>query len=68
MKPGYKTTEFWVTMATNIAGVLVALGVISPQSSSPLVEAVGKVAGGIILGLSTLGYGLSRGKAKGGGR
>ena len=29
-KPGYRTTEFWLTMATNLAGVLAMVAGILP--------------------------------------
>lgn len=35
MKPGYKTTEFWLTLATNVAAILAALaGALSPEKAA----------------------------------
>lgn len=46
-KPGYKTTEFWMTIVTFVFGALVALGVITQDSAAewqsllaPLITAV----------------------------
>jgi len=64
MKPGWKTTEFWKSIATNIIGLLAVLGVFTPEQSSDLIQAVGELAGAIILAISTGSYAISRGMAK----
>jgi len=64
MKPGYKTTEFWLTLVTNAVGIAVLMGAVSPEAQEPLVQAAGQLAGGVIAAVSALGYALSRGKAK----
>lgn len=38
-KPGVKTTEFWVTIITQITGMLAVFGVISPEQSQTLMDA-----------------------------
>jgi hypothetical protein len=71
MKPGYKSTEFWVTLTGQLVGVLLLTGVVSPDQSEVLGIAAGK-AGGIaneLIGVVTMvgsafGYNLSRGLAK----
>jgi len=56
MKPGWKTTEFWVTLvAQTVATWLVAFG----QEA---------LAGIILSAVSALGYTLSRGLAKTGAK
>ncbi len=65
-KPGYKTTEFWASLSTSTMGILVTLGVFTPDQANTLVQSVTAVAGAIIAALPVLGYALSRGKAKGG--
>ena len=71
MKAGYKTTEFWVTLGSQIVGMLLLLGVVTPEQHEVLGIATGK-AGGIaneIIGIiamvgSAFGYNVSRGMAK----
>lgn len=57
-KPGYKTTEFWLACVAQIMGSLMASGVIESGSSWD------KVAGLIILALSSMGYSASRATTK----
>lgn len=64
MKPGYKTTEFWVTLIVQILGILVLLGVITPEQQDALAKAVAQGAGAIAMALSAFGYARSRGQAK----
>jgi len=58
MKPGIKTSEFWLTLFAQVLGALLASGVIAPESNWA------KVAGAVLMGLTALGYGISRGMAK----
>lgn len=61
MKPGWKTTEFWLTLATN------AVGALSMTGQLPLPENVKQgaaVAGGVLSGLTTAAYAISRALAK----
>jgi len=67
MKPGIKTTEFWMAAIAQVVGILTLFGVVEPAKSSLIVEAVQQIAGGLIMGLSALGYSISRGQAKKGG-
>jgi len=60
MKPGYKTTEFWLTLLANTIGALLTSGLIADGST------LARVLGVIMMVLSTLGYNVSRGMAKGG--
>ncbi len=57
-KPGYKTTEFWLTTAATVVGALLASGAI-PDSSG-----FGKVLGVVAMALASAGYSTSRGIAK----
>lgn len=63
-KPGYKTTEFWSAVITQILGLLMLFGVLEPSQGSPLGGGEAQAVGGLMAGLSTLGYSLSRGAAK----
>lgn len=59
MKPGYKTTEFWLSLAAIIVGALIASGVI-PTDSSWM-----KLLGMASSVLATLGYTGARVLTKG---
>jgi hypothetical protein len=58
MKPGYKTTEFWLTTAASVLGAVTASGVI--PSDSPFAQIVGL----IVSLLATMGYQYQRGVEK----
>ncbi len=58
-KPGYKTSEFWLTFLAMILGVLMASGAIGPDNI------VSEIAGMAVLALSKLGYTASRANVKG---
>ena len=58
MKPGYKTTEFWLSLAAAVLGATLASGVL-PAGSVWL-----KICGVGAMALASLGYSLSRGAAK----
>lgn len=58
VKPGYKTSEFYLATLAQGLGYVVGLGII-PTDSIWL-----KVAGFILAGLSSLGYSQARGNAK----
>jgi hypothetical protein len=55
VKPGYKTTEFWIATAVTLWGVLLASGVIPVDA--PWVGVVGSV-------VASVGYSVSRGLTK----
>lgn len=58
-KPGYKTTEFWLSTAATIIGILIASGAVADSS------AVGKAVALIASALAAAGYSYSRALAKG---
>ena len=58
-KPGFKTSEFWLASAASLLGMLYASGAISDGGTAS------KIVGFAALALSTLGYSVSRGLAKG---
>lgn len=64
MKSGVKTSEFWVSVIISILGVLVALGVITPEQQGTLSESIQQIAGAIMAAAPIVGYALSRGAAK----
>jgi hypothetical protein len=68
MKPGYKTTEFWLAIASQLLGILVVLGVITPEQQDAFAGALQHIAGAIMMVGSGFGYSLSRGIAKRNGK
>ena len=64
MKPGHKTTEFWVTIFIQIVGLVAALGYLTPEQSSTIVEAITQLGGIVAMVAAQFGYSLSRGTAK----
>jgi hypothetical protein len=43
MKPGYRTTEFWVTLLGQGIALLATLGVLAAPEAATLTEAAGKL-------------------------
>lgn len=64
VKPGYKTTEFWVSIATAITGILITLGVIGQEEANILVKGIEQIVGGILTVVPVAAYAISRGRAK----
>jgi len=64
VKPGYKTTEFWLALFAQLLGLLVLIGKLTPEQQSALMAAAEKLAAAIVMGASAFGYTLSRGIAK----
>ncbi len=62
MKPGYKTTEFWMSAVAVLIGLAYGSGAIAPEGTSGIEKAVALVAGA----LAAFGYSWSRGAAKSG--
>ena len=60
VKPGYKTTEFWLSAIATIVGLVLASGLIVEGSS------VARIVGGVVAVLAALGYTASRAKIKSG--
>lgn len=64
MKAGYKTTEFWLTLAVQVMAVLVTLGVITPEQQSIFADSLEKILGALVMAISAGSYAISRGFAK----
>lgn len=56
LKPGYKTSEFWITLLTTVAGILVATGHLTPIQADEFVQAVISVVGGATTIAATVAY------------
>ena len=59
-KPGYKSTEFWITSVVAILSILWGAGVVDPEGAS----SADKVFGFICSAADAMGYTISRGMAK----
>lgn len=63
-KPGYKTSEFWVTVAVQIVGIFAAAGIFTTEEATQW-QRVAEMAGGLIaMVVSALAYSNSRGTVK----
>lgn len=58
MKPGYKTTEYWLAVAAALLGLFLASGLFGDSS------AIMQAAGALSAALASAGYSHSRGAAK----
>ncbi len=58
MKPGYKTTEFWLSSIAIVLGSLLASGTFGQGTD------IARGVGAIVAALAAMGYSSSRGKAK----
>ena len=63
-KPGYQTTEFYITIATMVCALLVSNHVIGSESADRVVESVKQVAAIAALFISSGAYSAARGIAK----
>ena len=61
IKPGWKTTEFWLTAVAEIVGLLLVSGAVSEVGDGPWP----KIIGGAIAILGALGYTVQRRILKG---
>lgn len=61
MKPGYKTTEFWLSTLALLVGAVMVSGVLDSLDESNWVV---RVVGGVVAVLAALGYDASRTKIK----
>jgi len=64
VKPGIKTTEFWMTLAANIIGILILAGVFTPVAAAAYLILAEKVCGLLLLAVPIGLYIYSRIKAK----
>ena len=58
VKPGYKTTEFWMSAVVVILGLVMASGAVGEATMAS------QIIGGVLAALGTLGYGADRAKTK----
>ena len=55
-KPGWRTTEFWLSTVATLCGLLYSAEIIGPEETGSGARALGFIAAA----LSTLGYSVSR--------
>ena len=60
VKPGWKTTEFWMTSIVALASLLWGADVLDPDA----VGTANKIFGFVVAALGAVGYTVSRGLAK----
>jgi len=60
MKPGFKTTEFWLTVIAQFTSLLVMTGMIPQSDTGLLNDAAGKIAAGVVAALTLCKYIHSR--------
>ena len=59
-KPGWKSTEFWITVSVTLASLAWGAGIVDPEGASN----ADKVFGFISSAAAAFGYTISRGLAK----
>lgn len=64
IKPGWKTSEFWVMVCSAFFGVLILTGIMTNTQSNNMLAFVNNIAGSLVTIVSVASYILSRGKAK----
>jgi len=57
-KPGWKTTEFWLSTVATVVGLALASGAV-PETGTPAT-----IAGAVVAILAALGYTVTRGGVK----
>jgi hypothetical protein len=60
-KPGYKTTEFWLSLVALLVGALMASGILEASNS----DWDNKIVGLVAMVLTSLGYTVGRSMTKG---
>ena len=60
VKPGWKTTEFWMTSIVALASLLWGADVLDPEAAGT----ANKIFGFVVAALGAVGYTVSRGLAK----
>jgi len=55
MKPGYKTTEFWITIATSLGALIAALADALPPRYAAIATAASAAAYAIARGIAKTG-------------
>lgn len=59
MKPGFKSTEWWLSMVAVNLGAMLGAGLLGAEDSTPV-----RIAGAVLAALGAWGYTYSRSKVK----
>src|SRR5438552_6041683 len=65
MKPGWKTTEFWLTLLTALPSIAVTVGLIPSSDKTMLDSAASKIAAGLLAAITVAKYVQGRAFVKG---
>ena len=63
-KPGWQTSEFWVTVAVQVVGLMAAAGIFSTEQANQWQRACEMAGGLIAMIVSNIAYAQSRAKVK----
>ena len=63
-KPGWQTTEFWITLATQVVAVLVLTGVIKPENQELALSIGTQIVTGLLAAVLAITYIVARFKVK----
>lgn len=64
MKPGWKTTEFWLAALAQLLPFLVALGVVPAADAQSISASVASVVSGVVAAIGLVSYIIQRFKLK----
>lgn len=64
LKPGVKTSEFWVMIVTQVLGLLVLSGHLSASTAADLTQPITNIIGGVLMIVTAVAYIYSRTKIK----
>lgn len=56
IKSGFKSTEFYLTLAQSVTGIFVVLGFLTPEQADSFVQALVSVIGGLMVIVPTVVY------------
>ncbi len=68
VKPGVKTTEFWIASVVAVVGAVMAFLPAATEGDPTILEIVRQICGAVMSAGAAMGYGVSRGLAKQGAK
>ena len=63
-KPGWQSTEFWLTLGAQVVGMLLTLGIVNVEAADQLQAGLDQMIGGVVQLVSLAFYTSSRSKVK----
>jgi len=64
MKPGIKTTEFWVTLVANIISLTVVLGALKSEQAAEATRIASAITASVVTIVTALAYNANRTELK----